>query len=104
MKLTRYDNYKDSGVKWLGEIPSHWGVKRVKDFCKVNKETLSENRIFNKEIAYVDIGSVDANYGITTVENMYFSEAPSRARRIVRNGDIILYFQIILLKELSLIL
>jgi len=90
MIFDKYDSYKDSGVDWLGEIPSHWRVKRVKDFCKVNKETLSENRIFNKEIAYVDIGSVDANYGITTVENMYFSEAPSRARRIVRNGDIII--------------
>ena len=22
--MKRYDSYKDSGVKWLGEIPSHW--------------------------------------------------------------------------------
>lgn len=22
--MERYDSYKDSGVKWLGEIPSHW--------------------------------------------------------------------------------
>lgn len=90
MKLTKYDSYKDSGVEWLGEIPNHWEVKRVKDICEVNKETLSENGILDKEITYVDIGSVDANYGITNVENMYFSEAPSRARRIVRNGDIII--------------
>jgi len=27
----KYDNYKDSGLEWLGEIPSEWGVKRVKD-------------------------------------------------------------------------
>jgi len=27
MILTKYDGYKDSGVEWLGEIPSHWGVK-----------------------------------------------------------------------------
>jgi len=26
--MKRYDSYKDSGVKWLGEIPSHWEVKR----------------------------------------------------------------------------
>ncbi len=31
MSLTKYDNYKDSGVDWLGDIPSHWEVKRVKD-------------------------------------------------------------------------
>ena len=26
--MKRYDSYKDSGVKWLGEIPSHWEMKR----------------------------------------------------------------------------
>ena len=26
--MERYDSYKDSGVKWLGEIPSHWEMKR----------------------------------------------------------------------------
>jgi len=26
----RYDSYKDSGVEWLGEIPSGWGVKKLK--------------------------------------------------------------------------
>lgn len=26
--MQRYDTYKPSGVKWLGEIPSHWEMKR----------------------------------------------------------------------------
>ena len=26
-----YPKYKDSGVEWLGEIPAHWKVKRLKD-------------------------------------------------------------------------
>ena len=25
---------KDSGVKWIGEIPKHWEVKRLKELCK----------------------------------------------------------------------
>ncbi|WP_180105877.1 MULTISPECIES: restriction endonuclease subunit S [unclassified Acinetobacter] len=29
-QLPRYESYKDSGVQWLGEIPSHWDVKRMK--------------------------------------------------------------------------
>ncbi|MBE1427371.1 type I restriction enzyme S subunit [Desulfomicrobium macestii] len=24
-----YDSYKDSGVEWIGQIPSHWSVKRA---------------------------------------------------------------------------
>lgn len=30
-QLPRYESYKDSGVQWLGEIPSHWGVMRLKN-------------------------------------------------------------------------
>lgn len=29
-QLPRYESYKDSGVQWLGEIPSHWDFKRMK--------------------------------------------------------------------------
>jgi len=28
--MKRYETYKNSGIKWLGEIPSHWDVKRLK--------------------------------------------------------------------------
>lgn len=30
MSLPRYPSYKDSGVEWLGEVPEHWNVKRLK--------------------------------------------------------------------------
>jgi len=30
--MQKYSKYKDSGVKWLGEIPSHWEVKRLASF------------------------------------------------------------------------
>jgi type I restriction enzyme S subunit len=29
-QLPRYESYKDSGIQWLGEIPSHWAVKKLK--------------------------------------------------------------------------
>lgn len=29
-QLPCYESYKNSGVQWLGEIPSHWEVKRMK--------------------------------------------------------------------------
>jgi len=31
LPMDKYPLYKDSGVAWLGEIPKHWSVKRVKD-------------------------------------------------------------------------
>lgn len=30
MSLPKYPEYKDSGVVWIGEVPRHWGVHRLK--------------------------------------------------------------------------
>ncbi|RZL40695.1 MAG: restriction endonuclease subunit S, partial [Pedobacter sp.] len=38
-KLHEYDNYKNSGVEWLGEIPEHWEVKKFKHFFSEKKKT-----------------------------------------------------------------
>jgi len=35
MSLPRYPEYKDSGVVWLGEVPRHWEVKRLKHNLKL---------------------------------------------------------------------
>jgi len=32
--MRRYDSYKDSGVEWLGEVPSHWSLKKSKFLWK----------------------------------------------------------------------
>ncbi|GAL63760.1 restriction endonuclease subunit S [Algibacter lectus] len=29
--MEKYNKYKDSGIEWLGIIPEHWEVKRIKD-------------------------------------------------------------------------
>ena len=33
--LKPYPAYKDSGVKWLGEVPEHWEVRRLKQICRL---------------------------------------------------------------------
>ena len=43
-KYQKYSEYKDSGVEWLGEIPSHWDYfdgKRI--FSSVRKQALSSD-------------------------------------------------------------
>lgn len=35
MSLLRYPEYKDSGVEWLGEVPAHWRVKRLKNLATI---------------------------------------------------------------------
>lgn len=36
--MKRYNAYKDSGVKWIGEIPSHWGCIKIKHLLKERVE------------------------------------------------------------------
>ena len=85
-----YPAYKDSGIEWLGEVPVHWEVKRLKYLATVNDEALPETTDPSMEIDYVDIGNVDPIQGITDVEKLVFADAPSRARRIARQGDVII--------------
>ena len=40
--MKRYDSYKDSGVIWLGEIPSHWEVKRLGSYFTERKVKVSD--------------------------------------------------------------
>lgn len=42
-KFKRYDSYKNSGVEWLGEIPSHWEMKKHKYCFVLNKEIVGNN-------------------------------------------------------------
>jgi type I restriction enzyme, S subunit len=81
---------KDSGVEWIGEIPEHWEVKRLKDVCYINLNSLPETTIKNFEFKYVDIGSVTLESGINNTEEYTFKDAPSRARRIAKIGDTVI--------------
>jgi type I restriction enzyme S subunit len=90
MKYQTYPAYKDSDVEWLGEVPEHWNARQLKFLCSCNDEVLSDSVNPDYEIEYVDIGSVSAVEGIAKTENMTFANSPSRARRIVRDGDVII--------------
>lgn len=80
---------KDSGVEWIGEIPADWNVSKLKYVIKLNQKSLKDNTPDDYEFNYVDIGSVTLEKGIEKYEMTTFSEAPSRAKRIVEKGDII---------------
>lgn len=41
--FNKYDAYKDSGVKWIGEIPNHWCVEKSKWLFSLRKERALKN-------------------------------------------------------------
>lgn len=87
--------YKSSGgeMVWneeLGkQIPKGWDVGKLGDVLECNPETLSNNDNF-KSILYLDTSSI-TNNRINELQELDIEsdEIPSRARRKVRNNDII---------------
>ena len=88
--MKKYKTYKDSGIEWIGKIPEHWSLKPLKHIVECNRESLPENTPKNQLINYIEIGDVSADHGITGFEKYEFEKAPSRARRIVKEGDVLI--------------
>lgn len=89
-KYARYPAYKDSGVEWLGEVPEHWGVVPIKTAATCNDDVLAETTTDDQfEIEYVEISDVDRFRGIIGTTLYPFNAAPTRARRLVKDGDIL---------------
>lgn len=42
MSLPRHHEYKDSGVAWLGKVPAHWQVHRLKNLFEIRKRIVGE--------------------------------------------------------------
>jgi len=80
---------KDSGIEWIGEIPEHWRLSKIKYESLINNRTLSESTDDDYEIDYIDISSVTSIGEIDGIQSLSFKGAPSRARRILSKGDTI---------------
>lgn len=68
-------------------LPKGWELVNLSEIADVNSTSI-KNGNEPEEINYVDIASVSTGK-IDTIQPMKFSEAPGRARRIVRHGDVI---------------
>lgn len=80
---------KPSGVPGLGDVPESWEVRPLKHWAGINRRTLPQNTDPDYVFDYLDISSVATGYLVSTPERMRFENAPSRARRIVLQGDTI---------------
>ena len=40
--MEKYSSYKDSGVQWLGQIPSHWSINRLASYFTERKTKVSD--------------------------------------------------------------
>lgn len=90
--LDKFVPMKGSGVEWVGEIPAHWEVKRVKEIGlvvlgKMLDNVKSENKFLRSYLKSKNIGWLKVED--TNIEQMYFSVADMKSYRLKR-GDILL--------------
>ena len=95
METQKYSKYKDSGVEWLGDIPEHWELDRIKNIGTVKarvgwkalkaSEYVKSGYFFlsTPNIKKVDIDYKNVNY--ITKERYY--ESPEI---MLKDGDILL--------------
>ena len=74
----------------MSKQDSRWPSVRLKYLATVNDETLTDSTPPEQELAYLDIGSVGSDGSVGEPEVTTFEKAPSRARRIARDGDVII--------------
>lgn len=72
------------------DSPSGWNMLPLKYSIAFRRDNLSESTNPDYVFRYIDISAVEYGIGITSYSEISFSEAPSRARKQVRKGDVIL--------------
>jgi len=88
-----YPAYKDSGVEWLGEIPAHWEVRRLKTIASVQLSNVDKKSLEGQESVRL-CNYVDVYYNDRITPDLNFMAAtatPEQMRRFsLRAGDVLI--------------
>lgn len=83
--MEKYNEYKDSGVQWLGEIPSHWKMKRLASMFVGEVEINKEYRIKRAfKFNYGDLVPKNEVGDLEEYKNVYTKYS------LIKKGDIII--------------
>ena len=78
MSFPRHHTYKASGVEWLGELPEHWQVKRLKRACHVFPSNV-DKKTHDGETPVLLCNYTDVYYNETITAEMDFMAATASA-------------------------
>lgn len=96
MMENRYDRYKDSGIAWIGEIPEHWKVRRMKSIYNFGKGlNITKADLVDKGIPVISYGQIHSKLNIGTCIKdsliRYVSKVflENNNTSLVKKGDVI---------------
>ena len=92
-RFRRYPEYKESGVEWVGEIPKHWEVKRLKHIAKILPSNVDKH-IYSDEIQVRLCNYTDVYYNDYITVNTVLQRGSCKEREfakfVLRKGDVII--------------
>ena len=92
-KYKAYPEYKDSGVEWLGEIPTHWICTQVKYGYDITLgKMLQKNKSSSKDELkpYLKAQNIQpTGIDLSVVDNMWFSP-DEKSKLLLKNNDVLI--------------
>ena len=92
-RFRHYPEYKESGVEWIGDIPAHWEVKRLKYVAEILPSNVDKH-IYPDEIQIRLCNYTDVYYNdyitVDTVLQKGSCKESEFAKFVLRKGDVII--------------
>ncbi|KTD23147.1 restriction endonuclease subunit S [Legionella londiniensis] len=80
---------KDSEIEWLGEIPRHWIVKKIRHFCSCQNGISESGDFFTKGYPFISYGDVYKHRVLpNSIEGKANSNEKQQITYSVQQGDI----------------
>lgn len=94
--LNPHVEMKDSGIEWIGKIPEHWSISRIKNEFTLNKGlTITKSDLKDKGIPVINYGEIHSRYGfrfdtkIHPVKNVDEEYLIKNENSLIKKGDFI---------------
>ncbi|MGE3344573.1 MAG: restriction endonuclease subunit S [Vicinamibacterales bacterium] len=92
-RFKSYPSYKDSGVEWLGKIPAHWDVRRLKTIADVELSNVDKKTVEGQEAVRL-CNYTDVYYNERITGDQEFMSATATREQVrrfsLRAGDVLI--------------
>lgn len=102
MKLPRYPEYRDSGVEWIGEIPSHWSVERLKKVVRFSgggTPSRDNPEYWNGDIPWISPKDMKSEAVVSSEESITTAGLAGSASSLVPPGRLLMVVRSGILKH-----
>lgn len=87
--MNRYERYKDSGIPWLGKVPEHWEVKRLRFTVNLNPVKSELDIPEDTLVSFIPMEAVNFDKNLTLTEERNLDEV-YKGYTYFKNGDVVL--------------